>query len=477
MAAQNQKVIGFYLPNGEYRQLKPGQRPYFLYESVQYPVTPSNYRQSSQYQSILVEGNQPPWPLQQGTVFYVGEESSGNEPSNAPQFQQDMRHSQNLGPKGYEYPPASLMVAGQYADYSTQVTGQWSHTESQAYPTNMTQPPIRQYSPQQVLGHYPAQQLAQHYTPQQPVGHYLPQPAIKQPMRESTCESHRESPAQTSPHLCINVPPPIYASPLSSKPGIITKPPSPTPPVKEVQCKLCRVSTFKHVTIRRGIYCLNCALEHLKNQEEWVKVENQAPWSAKELVDIYKMLSRMLDDSAKQQLPRDIPLPLDSYICIGRDEAVSPGYPAHGHIIGKRAVVVEDGCPNGHVLCQSCANKLSSCPEPNCGAFVQYQERPLGCPAHPGDEQHCAYFNKACNTEGCTGGMWPKKQPEGTNPSQTMHKGPEIAEGDTADAALLDQAAKKELYGKKGTTHEKQTTLKRHCLTRPKGKLSDIPNK
>jgi hypothetical protein len=224
---------------------------------------------------------------------------------------------------------------------------------------------------------------------------------------------------------------------------------------------------------------LKCTLEYLQHQEKWMKTEKQAPWSAMEIIEVYQLLFELLDD--KQQLPMNIPLPFESYICIARSEVVAPGYPAYGHIIGKGALVAEGGCPNGHVLCKNCADKLSFCPEPNCGASIAYQEMPFGCPAYPGDENHCAYFNKACEVEGCDGGMWPRKQPEEvTSPSQSKDEAPKNAEPANAEevmAELLEPAAKKGSAGGKRNRHRKQTSLKRHTLTRSQTKRLELPRK
>jgi hypothetical protein len=178
-----------------------------------------------------------------------------------------------------------------------------------------------------------------------------------------------------------------------------------------VKCSWCSTLTFKYINIRGKIsICPNCALSCINNLESVIE-RNEPAFSEGKIAEIYKWLSGM-DESIKRQLPRDIPLPLESFICPARNQAVVPGYPPQGHIIGKDAMIVEGGCPNGHVLCKACASILRSCPYPNCGAFVPYKERPVGCPAHPGDEGHCAYFNKPCNVEGCTGGMWPLEKPE-----------------------------------------------------------------
>jgi len=96
----------------------------------------------------------------------------------------------------------------------------------------------------------------------------------------------------------------------------------------------------------------------------------------------------MLDDTAKAELPAEIPLPLDSFVCIGQDKPERPGYPSRGHIIGQGALVAEGGCPNGHILCKRCADDLLTCPI--CEACVLYQEL-SDCPMYPGDPQECKY--------------------------------------------------------------------------------------
>ena len=155
-----------------------------------------------------------------------------------------------------------------------------------------------------------------------------------------------------------------------------------------------------------------CALNKLRDGDlrSNVKSGGVADWSAKEIVEVYCYLSKMLDEASKAQLPPSIPLPLDSKVCVARNHSVHEGYPAKGHIIGKDAWVVEGGCPN-HVLCKNCANNLVTCPE--CPSFVPYFDPPHGCPACPNDIKHCATFSKPCGVEGCAGGVWlPKKRPE-----------------------------------------------------------------
>lgn len=239
-----------------------------------------------------------------------------------------------------------------------------------------------------------------------PMAQTLPTPPPPKPQSQTH---------DTPPERDIPPDPAINSQPADIKTTRIqpsqAQPPAWNPPARQVKCKWCSTLTFKYIDIRKSYsICPNCALESLNNLEMVIE-RNEPAFSEGKIAEIYMWLSGM-DESIKQHLPRDIPLPIGSHICPARNKAVVPGYPSHGHIIGNSAKVEEGGCPKGHLLCKGCADRLRFCPYPNCGEFVAYQEKRMGCPAHPGDEGHCAYFNKACNVEGCTGGMWPKELPE-----------------------------------------------------------------
>ena len=413
----------------------------YLFDEKLYFVTPENYHQSQQYQSVLIEENQSQLQLEAGTTFYLSKVGGEGMSCDAPQSSESEYTSLMLEP---DCSGESHMVVQQHADLSTQATGQPPLYTSQVDSIDMTL----------------SQQYLEPYTYPQD-GDYS---SSQQDIPPESAEQAKPDP------IPIDAPAPSLSAPPQSTPDTVIHPP-PTPP--ELTCKGCRTLTAKHITLRQDIYCLNCALKYQQHQKKWMKVEKQPSWSPWEQIEVYQSLFMLFDESEKERLPADIPLPHESYICIARNYAVAPGYPAHGHIIGKGAKVVEGGCPNGHVLCMKCAGGIRSCPEPHCGAFVAYQMMPLGCPAYPGDENHGASFNKACRVAGCVGGVWPRKQPEGaeaegTSPSQSKDEAPKNAAiAEEVQAELPEPAAKE---GNRRNRQKKQINVKHHILTRSQTK-------
>ena len=170
----------------------------------------------------------------------------------------------------------------------------------------------------------------------------------------------------------VNLPPKqplVPANPPPSTPTAADQQPTPapntpripmvSPAVRRVKCHICSTLQTRHIKVRSEIYCFNCALGKLKrNGLSSGAAGAQAFWSAGDRYEVYSQLSSMLDEAMKAELPAEIPLPLESFLCVAHDKLVKPGYPPRGHIIGKDAVAAgEEGCPNGHVLCKGCANK------------------------------------------------------------------------------------------------------------------------
>ena len=145
------------------------------------------------------------------------------------------------------------------------------------------------------------------------------------------------------------------------------------PAAKATKCRACGNLETRHVKVRMDTFCLPCALGKFKRKELISgSAGMQAAWSAVEVYELYHQLYRMLGETAKAELPAKIPLPLESFVCMGRDKPERPGYPSRGHIIGQGALVAEGGCPSGHVLCKNCANSGFTCSI--CEAFVSYQD-------------------------------------------------------------------------------------------------------
>lgn len=388
------------------------------------------------------------YALDSGVTYYLGAESGENAPCEELQVQQDVSHSHQLEPREVDCRSDSAGIIGQCADLSTNAAESYPPPESQALPTSIAPP----------------------------------QHTLKHQMRQSSPE--------ISPRDVNNASPGSYSSPLPSTTDFILQ-----SSISPLKCKLCNSQSAKQITIREDAYCLKCVLQSL-NHPELIIERKESAWSTGEIVKIYESLSGMLDERTIEQLPRDIPLPIGHCICIGCKEAVTSGYPDYGHIVAKEALAVGRGCPNGHVLCKDCADKLPSCPEPNCGAFVAQQVRPSTGPALSfGEGNRYAGFYGACIAEESAEGMPPKEQPEEakTRASQSQNKRTKKA---SAKQAKVELPKEKPIKGRKSevelpkaeemevpfpapaakelmrSTRVKRTNMKRHIRANPQAKAS-----
>jgi len=202
----------------------------------------------------------------------------------------------------------------------------------------------------------------------------------------------------------VSVPPPT----IPTTPTLRVPPPTLPTKQKPKKCSVCGEMKPLYFTICSSSICHQCAFTKLsEGRLSSIHDGAETPWTGQVIFDLYSSISKLPDEALRVGLPPTIPLPLDSFVCVARNEACAVGYPAEGHFAGLSAKVAEGGCPNGHAICKGCATKLTTCPK--CKSFVPYLELPLGCPACPGDYKHCANFEKACNVPGCTGGTWPPK--------------------------------------------------------------------
>jgi len=219
--------------------------------------------------------------------------------------------------------------------------------------------------------------------------------------------------------------PAIYSEPTHGGPLELMIRPPPLPPIggsfnldpalslrtsklRPRICRECGAMVSYYSSIFSNVVCHECAMNKLcEGRLSSMKNGAETPWTAQVVFDLYSQLSKITDEAIRRRLPPTIPLPLDSFVCVARNEACEVGYPAEGHIAGTASQVVEDGCPNGHAICRGCATKLTTCPK--CKSFVPYHEKPRGCLAFPCNDNHWANFEKGCEVPGCTGGPWPPK--------------------------------------------------------------------
>ena len=418
-------MAGYYLPNQAYVQLQPSQQPYFYYKGQYTLVTLANYQWNMQYQDVytaIYVGNEAEW-LPTGTQFYVETPPPPPLPASAVAGYYEGSAYQPLAPGE----AAVYYYNGETYPVSTQQDVEYAKN-SQCYPGIKDKTGGVRYLAQGTVFYLnPTHNTATATVLNQFFQSSDSRDLSRQP-NATTVESAQAADKKPAPmRTSINLPPPPYSPP--QQPLVPANPPPSTitapvqtlasnlsrssmlgSAVRMFKCRICLNNEAKHIKVRSEIYCLNCALGKLKRNElSSGAAGSQALWSAGEIYEVHHQLSIMLDGDMKAELPAEIPLPLESFVCVAHDKPVKPGYPPRGHIIGKDAVAAgEEGCPNGHVLCKGCANKLSTCPV--CGSFMAYEEVPAGCPAHPGDGGHCADFTRVCGTTGCQGGKWPRQK-------------------------------------------------------------------
>jgi len=223
-----------------------------------------------------------------------------------------------------------------------------------------------------------------------------------------------EQPVAELPAVVLPAPLPLLPMPVQEEQKVAPQPYQPAvvneargPLVQPKRCQDCQAQVTQYMEMG-SVCCVKCLLAAITSGRCSTQCHQEMPWSEGIIYDVMIYLHRTLSDQDKSQLPGYYPLPRDHFVCIGKDKPFKPNYPPRGHIIGKSAFVAEGGCPNNHVLCQSCAASLTSCPQ--CNAFIAFEVSPQGCPTFPNSDQHCADFDRACGVSGCTGGRWSRRK-------------------------------------------------------------------
>lgn len=165
------------------------------------------------------------------------------------------------------------------------------------------------------------------------------------------------------------------------------------------RCVLCQSTEAYTVEVFKKVYCVQCLQKRVINGELFFGEGTlRKDWSVQVVCEVLEALYMHLPDNLKRELPVCYPLPLEHFLCYGREEKMGTGgwYPGRpAHISGIRNKCTEESCPNGHDLCKICANTLTHCPQ--CGSFIPYEEPR---PDEEGCTNHCASFTKACLTCG-----------------------------------------------------------------------------
>lgn len=416
MAGFQMRVAGYNLPDNSYVEKKPSQMYYFNTGGVYEEVTPYNYQMNLYRPETAIEvyeNNQRNW-LPAGTRFYVetvaappvlppvwtyfnGSQWIPLESGQIPVYWfnqqtynvnslQDVEFAKNQAcVMGIQYPnrQISWLAAGTYFFQNT--------------PTTVVIPPAP--VPSSPYG-------SETFPPPRNLDTQPSQSFQPPPMREPSVLPEPKSP------IVLPEPPPRPSLSESQ----ITEPDPMTTTLKALpkkKCNECGKMISSYTTLFKNIICDDCVINKICERKLSSTNEGSVTnWSSRIIAELYMKLSKLPADANRAKLPSTIPLPLDSDVCIARNEPIEVNYPAEGHIIGLPNLVKEGGCPNGHVLCKGCATNLTYCPK--CQAFVPYLELPAGCPKFPGHPKHCSGFDKSCDAEeGCSAGPWPrKKRPE-----------------------------------------------------------------
>lgn len=162
-------------------------------------------------------------------------------------------------------------------------------------------------------------------------------------------------------------------------------------------CVLCPVRGQETVQVYSQNICVLCLKKKIISNELF-SISRGSPrnWTAEIICDVLAAIYRSLPGNQLSDMPICYPLPLESFLCYGRVEALGEGgwYPGRpAHIAGQMTKCVEESCPNGHDFCKKCASDLMNCTQ--CGAFIHYEEPNRddeGCP------DHCPSFTVPCKT-------------------------------------------------------------------------------
>lgn len=160
-------------------------------------------------------------------------------------------------------------------------------------------------------------------------------------------------------------------------------------------CTGCQTPNSEFLIILGKCLCIDCLFTRYTEDKFVCDVKNSKDpkeWTAKIIAEVHNFLNSHLVEEKKSALPASIKLPPNSFICVGRDEAVFPGHPASGHIAGNPSKCMEDACPN-HEYCKGCALKTSTCRF--CNSFIAYEDFPP-CPSNCATHQHS--FTVPCPT-------------------------------------------------------------------------------
>ena len=159
------------------------------------------------------------------------------------------------------------------------------------------------------------------------------------------------------------------------------------------QCIFCKHAKSNFLTMIGKICCSDCLLSRYLNGNMTI---GEGPlvieWTAKMVAEVHTYLMNVLSEEDKAKMPQQIKNPPGSFVCVGRNEQVISNYPQQGHFSGTANQCAEGGCPNTHLMCKTCADKLSQCPL--CNSFVEYEDLPIACP--PDCDSHKPDFKTPC---------------------------------------------------------------------------------
>jgi hypothetical protein len=150
-----------------------------------------------------------------------------------------------------------------------------------------------------------------------------------------------------------------------------------TSPVSSLQCDDCGNKTGNCLPVFGRFFCPHSLLIRLKTlhlasvyREKNGKDRGteEQEWTPEVIFEAWSRVRNCLGEAV---YPDPCPLHPNSDICQGLDTPIRPDDPRKGHIVNKKAVCAEGGCPL-HVLCRRCANGKAGCPV--CGAEMTYKE-------------------------------------------------------------------------------------------------------
>ena len=164
-------------------------------------------------------------------------------------------------------------------------------------------------------------------------------------------------------------------------------------------CMKCHHPSAQTLELFKKSYCMDCLrLQVINNELFFREGDERKEWSAQMICDVLEALYYYQPEQCRRDLSNCLPLPHNTFLCYGKVERLGQGggwYPnAPAHIAGHGNKCEEEGCPNGHTLCKSCANDLYLCPV--CRAFIPFEFPKQDFPC----ENHCLSFTVPCHTCG-----------------------------------------------------------------------------